>query len=201
MQPRRQSMDSETSSDSWSVIQKNVSQQEIQEISSAEIDFVSSDSEHWDSDSAQDPHEYDTNEDGGNDSLEECDESDGVDEESDCEIVDENEAMQETSARYFVSSEKVYELLDMLNAECCTSMGELMIWSRDSTRAAVLLVFIVTTAIFFTSSIRIGRTRSTADRSDEIFASGLQSRKDFERAFMPVLPRRASFNFSEVVRK
>nr|CDJ89348.1 unnamed protein product [Haemonchus contortus] len=115
MRPRRQSMDSETSSDSWSVIQKNVGQPEI---SSAEIDFEPSDSEHWDSDSDNvlDPHEYDSSEDeDGNDSLEECDESDGLEDDTgDCEIVDENEAMEETSSRYFISSEKVHQLLDML---------------------------------------------------------------------------------------
>ncbi|KAK6012695.1 hypothetical protein OSTOST_22132 [Ostertagia ostertagi] len=88
------------------------------EISSAEIDFEPSDSEHWDSDSenVQDLKEYDSSEDDGNDSLEECDESDGIDDDSgDCEIVDENEAMEESSSRYFVSSEKVYQLFDMLS--------------------------------------------------------------------------------------
>ncbi|XGW25073.1 hypothetical protein V3C99_006470 [Haemonchus contortus] len=203
MRPRRQSMDSETSSDSWSVIQKNVGQPEI---SSAEIDFEPSDSEHWDSDSDNvlDPHEYDSSEDeDGNDSLEECDESDGLEDDTgDCEIVDENEAMEETSSRYFISSEKVHQLLDMLNAECCSSIDELLkcTWpsSRDSTRAIVLLVFVVTTGIFFTSSIRFGKNRRSAvDRSDEIFAPGLQSRGDFGRAFMPLLPRRNSFNFSQ----
>ncbi|VDO88290.1 unnamed protein product [Haemonchus placei] len=69
------------------VFRKNVGQPEI---SSAEIDFEPSDSEHWDSDSDNvlDPHEYDSSEDeDGNDSLEECDESDGLEDDTgDCEV-------------------------------------------------------------------------------------------------------------------
>ncbi|EYC29246.1 hypothetical protein Y032_0006g2866 [Ancylostoma ceylanicum] len=197
MRPRRHSMDSETSSDSWSVIQKNV---ELREHSDDEIEFEPSDSEQWDSDSDQETHDGGKSDDEGNDSLEECDESQCTDDDAgDCEIVEEDEANEVNGCRYYIPSEKISKCLDQLDAECCSSFDALLRWvfpsTRDATRVVVLLFFVLSTAILFAKSSRLGEVHG--DRSSEVFASGLQSREDFERAFAPSLRLRSRFNFSE----
>ncbi|VDP05216.1 unnamed protein product [Heligmosomoides polygyrus] len=168
------------------MLQKNVDHREL---SNEEIEFVPSDSEHWNSD--QDSDDYDSNEDDGNDSLEECAES--LDEAGDCEVLNENEAMEVTGSRYYISSEKVCHSLDLLDAECCSTLADVLrgVWptSRDTTRAVVLLLFAVTTAIFFASSARLVDVDGPDRPPHEVFASGQQSRKDFEQAFMAVLRR------------
>ncbi|WKX89902.1 hypothetical protein Q1695_009052 [Nippostrongylus brasiliensis] len=199
MRPRRQSIDSETSSDSWSVIQKNVDHVEAP---SEDIVFDPSDSEQWDSDGEQgQPEDFDSDEDAVSDSLEEYDDSQETDDEQgDCEIVDEKEAMDVSGSRYYVSSEKVHQSLDMLGAKSCSTVGELLnhVWpsSRDTTRAVVLVIFVVTTATLLGNNARLTDVDSLV-RSDEVFASGLQSRKNFGRTYTPLFRRRHFFNFSK----
>ncbi|VDL72195.1 unnamed protein product [Nippostrongylus brasiliensis] len=209
MRPRRQSIDSETSSDSWSVIQvfpifvfqKNVDHVEAP---SEDIVFDPSDSEQWDSDGEQgQPEDYDSDEDAVSDSLEEYDDSQETDDEQgDCEIVDEKEAMDVSGSRYYVSSEKVHQSLDMLGAKSCSTVGELLnhVWpsSRDTTRAVVLVVFVVTTATLLGNNARLTDVDSLV-RSDEVFASGLQSRRNFGRTYTPLFRRRHFFNFSKTI--
>uniref|UniRef100_A0A158PAI5 Uncharacterized protein n=1 Tax=Angiostrongylus cantonensis TaxID=6313 RepID=A0A158PAI5_ANGCA len=164
MRRRRSSGESETSTDSWSVIQKIV---ESREPSHYEIEIESSlDSEHWDSDS---------------------------------EIVDEEEAMQMSCSRYFISAEKIRKSLDLLDTECCSNFSKLFPslfpLSRDVTRAMAMLFITASAAILFTKSVRVPELH-TAQRPHEAFAPGQQSREGFGRAFAPLLVRRSTLNIS-----
>lgn len=195
MRRRRSSGESETSTDSWSVIQKIV---ESREPSHYEIEIESSlDSEHWDSDS-EDPQD---NDEDGNDSLEEFGPSQETDdnETGDCEIVDEEEAMQMSCSRYFISAEKIRKSLDLLDSECCSNFSKLFPslfpLSRDVTRAMAMLFITASAAILFTKSVRVPELH-TAQRPHEAFAPGQQSREGFERAFAPLLVRRSTLNIS-----
>ncbi|ETN81929.1 hypothetical protein NECAME_00280 [Necator americanus] len=195
MRPRRHSVDSETSSDSWSVIQKNVKHREH---SGDEIEFEPSDSEEWDSDKETDDSEKSDDEHG--DSLEEFDESCATDDDGgDCEIVNEDEAMEGSGCRYYIPSEKICRSLDLLDAECCSNFDEVIRFvfpsKRDATRAVALIFFVASTALLLARSPRLAEI--DGDHSTEVFASGLQSREDLGRDFAPLLRRRRRSNFSE----
>ncbi|KAJ1361076.1 hypothetical protein KIN20_020253 [Parelaphostrongylus tenuis] len=195
MRRRRSSGESETSTDSWSVIQRIV---ESRETSPDEIEVESSlDSEHWESND-EDPQD---NEEDENDSLEEFEQSQETDSDQpgDCEIVDEEEAMQMACSRYFISADKIRKSLDLLDAECCSSFSKLPPFlfplSRDMTRAMAMLFITASAAILFTKGVRVAELQS-AQRRHEAFVPGQQSREGFGRAFAPLFVRRSTFNIS-----
>ncbi|VDN19623.1 unnamed protein product, partial [Cylicostephanus goldi] len=140
------------------------------------------------------------NEDEGNDSIEVYDESQGIDDDSgDCEIVNDEEIMETSGYRYFVPSDKVTKTLDMLaDAECHSNFDALIRLvvpsTRDATRAAVLAFFALSTTLLFLTNPN--QPEMDVDRSNEVFAPGLQSREDFGRADTPLM-RRRRYNFTE----
>ncbi|KJH47430.1 hypothetical protein DICVIV_06506 [Dictyocaulus viviparus] len=195
MLPRQHSMDSETSSDSWLVIQKSVSI----EHSNDEMDIESSlDSEHWDSDN-EDSQYNDENE---TDSLEEFEASADAENETggDCEIVDENEAMQMSCSRYFIAAEKIYKSLDLLDEECSANLTKFISIpasvSRDTARAIMLLFVAVLAVIFFSKGAQFTNMEAVR-HPNEVIASGQQYRKNFVKTYMPMPYHETFFNNSE----